>query len=180
MLVRKLWNNLDNVLSWLNQTFTCVRLRLLIRYVAVIHTPSACTPVGPTMSNQIGSSFYSHQCGGGVFDLSSLGTKDLTYDSPRFLYWMRVCAFVNETRCASAQPSSFCQLGKSSTDTPVDVSDFNASVANLYTVTPVGLNIDLKSGESCQNMGLRQTTYHLVCNPKVRIAFQQPLLLWGL
>ena len=98
------------------------------------------------MSNQIGSSFYSNQCGGGIFNLATLGTKDLTYDAPGFLYWMRVCTLINETRCAAAQPSSFCQLGKSATATPVDVSDFNSNVADLYAVTPVGLNIDLKSG----------------------------------
>lgn len=135
-------------------------------YVAVVHTSAACTTVGPTMSNQIGSSFYSHTCGGDVFDLTSLTRRDLFYDNDdNHLYWLRVCALVNETRCAAAAPTSFCQLYRTST-TAVDVSDFNSSVANLYTVTPVGLDIDLKSGAPCGGMGLRQSTYHLICNPR--------------
>lgn len=137
-------------------------------YVAVVQTSAACQTVGPTMSNQIGSSFYSNTCGGGIFDLSSLARKDLFYDNDdNHLYWVRVCAFVNETRCAAAQPTSFCQLYRTST-TPTDVSDFNVSKPDLYSVTPVGLDIDLKAGAACGGMGLRQTTYHLVCNPRAR------------
>jgi len=135
-------------------------------YVATIRTSAACSTVGPTMSNQVGSSWWSRQCGGGFYDLSALRTTDMNWDNVDYNYWVRVCANVNEARCSSIQPSSFCQLPKRADGLPLDVSDFNSSVADMYTVTPVGLDIDVKSGAACAGNGLRQATYHLRCNPR--------------
>jgi len=135
-------------------------------YVATIHTSAACAPVGPTFTNQVGSSLYSTQCGGGIYDLTSLSNRDLYYDGINDWWWVRLCGYVQVGNC-TAKPTSFCQFPKWNGATMNDVSDFNTSIANLYTITETGLKIHIRTGDGCGGHGPREATYNLICNTKV-------------
>lgn len=135
--------------------------------MATIRTAAACRSVGPTMSNQVGASWYSKQCGGPYYDLSSLAAVDMHWDNTDYNYYLRVCARVNNTDCAGIAPTSFCQRGKNNA-LAYNISDFRPNTDSLYSITLTGVDIDLKSGALCPgSIGQRQATFHLVCNPKM-------------
>lgn len=139
-------------------------------YKAVINTASACTAQGATMSNVVGSSFYSSQCGAGLFDFTSLQERDMHYDGPGFDYWIRMCAYVTNSNCSAIQPTSFCQKYDSEDAVPVDISDWNFQAPQLYTITSSGVDVIMREGDMCGGQP-RRATYSLICNPRARRPF---------
>jgi len=134
-------------------------------YKAVINTASACRANGATAGNAVGSSFYSMECGAGRWDFSQLRNQDLHYDGEGFDYWMRMCAYVTNSTCDRVQPSSFCQKFDSDTAVPVDISDWNFTTPQLYTITPRGVDVTMREGDACGGQP-RRATYSLQCNPR--------------
>jgi len=137
-------------------------------YKAVVATSSACSNIGATISNVVGSSFYSMQCGGGIFDFTSLRESDMHYDGPGFDYWLRMCGYVTAPQCAAVQPTSFCQkFDGNNNSAPIDISDWNFANAQLYTITPTGVDVVMREGDACGGQP-RRATYSLQCNSRAR------------
>lgn len=141
-------------------------------FVATIQTSSACAAVGPTMSNEVGSSFWSTQCGGGLYDMSSMTSTDLFFQTPSNDYWVRVCGVVSNSTCANASPSgtSFCQKPRGSTSSAVDMSSYNQSEANIWSITPTGIQMQMQDGLLCTTLGAtvrRRAFWDFRCNPYI-------------
>jgi len=138
-------------------------------YKAVIATSSACNPVGNTISNVPGSSFYSTTCGGTFFDFTSLRNRDMAYDAEGHNYWLRLCESVQSPNCTTSQPTSFCQQRDNAAVT-YDLSDWNATTPALYTITNTGVDIMIREGDMCGDQP-RRATYSLQCNSRARTPF---------
>jgi len=144
-------------------------------YQAVIQTSTACRATGATaQTGTIGASFWSTQCGGGVYDLTSMSNTDLYIDDNAFSYWIRPCGYVSNSSCANAGQTSFCQkYFPDPTSTPVDLSHWNNSVPQVWTVTDTGVSVNIHDGANCGGQ-VRQATINFVCNPyitKPRLSF---------
>jgi len=143
-------------------------------YTVVVKTSAACSAIGATGSNSVGSARWSTQCGAGVYDLSSISSSDLVWQDTSYIWYIRLCGTVSNTACSAAQPTSFCQQPKSSVSTPVDVSHYNISQAALWTITDNGMRVELQDGAVCSAIGAgvpRQATYELICNPYITVPF---------
>lgn len=135
-------------------------------YHAVIATSSACTPVGATKSNVVGSSFFSNECGGGYYNFDSLRNADIYYDGEGHDYWVRLCAYVSEPQCNAVQPTSFCQK-RDNDPTAYDLSDWSPTNPQLYTITPTGVDVMMREGDMCGGQP-RRATYSLQCNRRAQ------------
>jgi len=138
-------------------------------YQAVVETSQACAPVGNTQSNVVGSSFFSNQCGAGYYDFTTLRNKDMFYDAEGFNFWLRMCESVTAVNCTRVQPTSFCQQ-RDADPTAYDLSDWNATTPALYTITPTGVDVMIRTGDMCGAFP-RKATYSLQCNPRANAPY---------
>ena len=85
-------------------------------YQAIIQTSLLCPQVPSAgISTAVGTNILSSQCGGGIYDLSSLSAADITssslYDSvanDNYTYVVRLCGLTDTSPCSGS--SSICQI----------------------------------------------------------------------
>ena len=125
----------------------------------VVQTAATC--VSPLAVSTPGYSFTSTTCGGGLYDLSSLDSSDFSFlDSSGTQYYWRPCSSVTNVQCASALPSSWCQLG----DIAYSLANVGNQATTVYTRLSNGLLIQTQDGTSCGYGFPRAGNVQLVCN----------------
>ena len=143
-------------------------------YEAFISTAQACTyyqALLPSNAN-VGSNFYSNQCGGGVYPLSSLSSTELylngsTGTNTGFSYVVRPCGNVQAPLCSSLNPTSFCQYQGNTGYLPYNAATWSTTNNyNEWTVTPNGITLTIQDGSQCPviSNAERVGIFVFVCN----------------
>jgi len=155
-------------------------------YTAYVTTKQACAPVAagastgamvPVNTDPYGQwSFENPTHCGGPYDLTSLATYDMTYETGPYRFALRVCGSVKETNCTRNQAtatSMFCQaVLNDASATTYPLAQYNPFIVQYrpiqYGGRP-GLIMTLQDGGYCGQFQ-RITNVYFMCDPAATTA----------
>ena len=150
-------------------------------YEAYIATVQACTYYSGLIASKanVGSTFLSNTCGGGVYPLGPISSTELYQNasaSSPFSYVVRPCGNVQNPSCAAINPTSFCQYQGQppAISLPYNAATWSPNNAfNQWQVTSNGIILTVQDGTVCPviNNGPRTGIFVFICNATATTAW---------
>ena len=147
---------------------------VICHYTAVIQTSAVCG-VTAAQTQVVGGSFISNQCGGTVYNLSSIAANDIigvvqptAADNTTYNFYINLCGNVRSTNLCVANNSanaSVCQVDTGGFGYGYPLSSWNPAVYPvIYQYNGNGVSQIIQDGFACGNEE-RLTNITLICSP---------------